>query len=408
MTFRRFLDYLIKLGAFIIILEPFWMLLPFAGFLYGSLLNLEFLKDNHFTIGLLYFVFPVQTLMPLAIMLSITGLLIFLIGAFQIYTAKIRKSGMVKNGIYRKLRHPQYSGLTIFCIGILLMWGRLISYIVFFLMLFIYYFLARKEEEICLKQFGKDYDDYVGTSYFLFPGDRIFSTLGSRFTAFIPNRSISLAASLLLLMTIGIGSCITIISIRLNSMQGIDFSQIGMSLTDTPNSKRDLDLIFIKGFFHHLMPSSDTESGRSLDHALHAFAESQRIRNTLKEGGLEEVNTLLCFLLARTVQEKKPYYGKGKGDIFVMLLHSPKPLDRNTFSTYRNDWKILGATRVNVFDMQEIAKGGDPAKGEIIPFEPFDDESDTNFQKRIEGVLNIYLTGLKRDILPINRLIENT
>jgi hypothetical protein len=209
-------------------------------------------------------------------------------------------------------------------------------------------------------------------------------------------------------MAIGIGSCITVISIRLNSMQGIDFSQIEMSLTDSQTSKGGLDLIFIKGFFHHLMPSSETESERLFDRALHTFAESQQMKNTLNEVGLEEVNTLLCFLLARTVQEKKPYYGKGKGDIFVIFLNSPKPLDRNTFSTYRKDWKILGAARVDAFDVREIVKGGDPVKGKIVPFEPFDDESDRDFQKRIEGVLNIYLTGLKRDILPINRLIENT
>jgi protein-S-isoprenylcysteine O-methyltransferase Ste14 len=408
MNWRQFSDKLIKVGAFIIILEPFWMLLPFAGFLYGSLCNLEFLKDNHFTIGLLYFVFPVQTLMPLAIVLSITGILIFLVGALQIYTAKSRKSGMVKTGVYSKLRHPQYTGLTVFCIGILLTWGRLISFFAFFLMLFLYYFLARKEEKICLKQFGKDYRDYMKTSYFLFPGDRIFSFFGTCFAAFIPNRSINMAVSLLLLMAIGIGSCIMVISIRLNSMQGIDFSQIEMSLTYSQTSKRDLDLIFIKGFFHHLMPSSETESERSLDRALHAFAESKRLKNTLKKDGLEEANALLCFLLARTVQEKKPYYGEGKGDIFVIFLNSPKPLDRNNFSAYRNDWKILGATSVNKFDVQEIVKGGEPVQGKIIPFEPFDDEADTNFHKRIEGILNIYLTGLKKDILPINRVFENT
>ena len=313
MNFRRFLGYLIKAGVFVIILEPFWMLLPFAGFFYGSLLNLEFLKNSYFTIWLLYFVFPVQTLMPLAIPLSIIGLSIFFIGAFQIYSAKIKKSGMVKSGLYRKLRHPQYTGLTLFCIGILLMWGRVISFILFFLMLFLYYLLARREERICLNQFGKEYEDCMKTTYFLFPGDRVFSFLGSFLSSLMPNKPIKLVVSFSLLMAIGIGSCITIISMRINSMKGIPFSQIEMSLADSKSSRHDLNVILIRGFIHHLMPANNTEQARPFSRALHAFAESESVKKALKEVELNKVNTLLCFVLART----------------CLLYTSPSPRDRS-------------------------------------------------------------------------------
>ena len=90
------------------------MLFPFAGFLYGSVLNLEFLKNSYHTIWLLYFVFPVQTLAPIAFVLIFAGLVIFIAGAYKIYSAKIRKSGLVKTGVYEKFRHPQYTGLTLF------------------------------------------------------------------------------------------------------------------------------------------------------------------------------------------------------------------------------------------------------------------------------------------------------
>ena len=406
MNLKKFLDYLIKVGAFVIILEPFWMLLPFAGFFYGSLLNLEFLKNSSYTIWLLYFVFPVQTLMPLAIPLSIIGFSIFCIGAFQIYSAKIKKSGMVKSGLYRKLRHPQYTGLTLFCIGILLMWGRLISFILFFLMLFLYYLLARREEKRCLNQFGKEYEDYIKATYFLFPGDRIFSFLGAFLSSLIPNRPIKLAVSFSLLMTIGIGSCITIIAMRINSMKGIPFSHIEMTLADSKSSRHDLNVILIRGFIHHLMPANNSEEISPFSRALHAFAESERVKKALKEADLNKINTLLCFVLARTVQEKKPYYAEGKGDVFVMLLNAPRQLDGNSFTDYQKNWVVLGALRVNAFDLKEAGGGGDPVCGEIIPLKPFDHESSVNFRKRIEGVLNIYLTGLKKAILPINRLIE--
>ena len=36
------------------------------------------------------------------------GIIAFLIGAFQIYTAKIRRKGVVTGILYRWIRHPQY------------------------------------------------------------------------------------------------------------------------------------------------------------------------------------------------------------------------------------------------------------------------------------------------------------
>ena len=154
------------------------------------------------------------------------------------------------------------------------------------------------------------------------------------------------------------------------------------------------------------MPANNTEQARQFSRALHAFAESKSVKKALREVELNKVNTLLCFVLARTVQEKKPYYAEGKGDVFVMLVNSARQLDSNNFADYRKDWKVLGALRVNAFDMKEGVEGVDPVSGEIIPLKPFVDESSANYRRRIEGVLNIYLTGLKKGILPINRLIE--
>ena len=42
----RLADILLKIGAFFIILEPIWMLLPFAGFLYGSVMPIQKLSRN--------------------------------------------------------------------------------------------------------------------------------------------------------------------------------------------------------------------------------------------------------------------------------------------------------------------------------------------------------------------------
>ncbi|MCX7044762.1 MAG: hypothetical protein NTX50_04640, partial [Candidatus Sumerlaeota bacterium] len=52
---------ILSLLGFFVILEPIWMLLPFAGFLYGSVLRIESLGRNPATAWLTHFVFPVPT-----------------------------------------------------------------------------------------------------------------------------------------------------------------------------------------------------------------------------------------------------------------------------------------------------------------------------------------------------------
>lgn len=108
------------------------------------------------------------------------GILAFLIGAFQIYSAKFRRKGMVNSILYRWIRHPQYLFLAIAGLGLLLFWPRFFIMILYVSMLFVYYLLARHEEERMLTQHGERYHEYMQrTSMFLpgEPGGRIFRVL---------------------------------------------------------------------------------------------------------------------------------------------------------------------------------------------------------------------------------------
>lgn len=172
--------------GFFVLFEPIWMLLPFAGFLYGSVLRIETLGRYPQTAWLTHFVFPVLTLGWVGPILAALGLLIFFIGAGLIYTAKLRRSGLVTRGLYRFVRHPQYIALTLFGAGILLTWGRAIMFVAFFLMMFAYYYLARREERICLDRFGQAYEAYRLRTSFIFPGDRRLRGLATR----IPGRAL--------------------------------------------------------------------------------------------------------------------------------------------------------------------------------------------------------------------------
>jgi len=171
---------LVKILTLFVILEPIWMLLPFAGFLYGSVLQIQTLNRNPSTSWLTHFVFPVLTLGWLGPILVVGGLLVFCIGAGRIYWAKFRRSGIVTGGLYRFVRHPQYIALTMFGLGLLLAWGRAIMFIAFFMMMFLYYYLTRSEERTCVRLFGDEYREYRLRTSFIFPGDRLLRPLRAK------------------------------------------------------------------------------------------------------------------------------------------------------------------------------------------------------------------------------------
>lgn len=173
-------EWALKVLGLFVILEPIWMLLPFAGFLYGSVLRIQTLNQNPSTAWLTHFVFPILTLRWLGPVLVVVGFVLFLAGAGQIYWAKIRRSGLVTRGLYRFVRHPQYISLTLFGVGILLTWGRAIMWLAFFLMMLVYYYLAKSEERGCIRLFGEDYERYRERTSFVFPGDRALRPLGAK------------------------------------------------------------------------------------------------------------------------------------------------------------------------------------------------------------------------------------
>lgn len=189
------------LGLFVI-LEPIWMLLPFAGFLYGSVMQMDRLARNPSTAWLTHFVFPVLTLGWLGPALVAAGFAVFLVGACQIYRAKIRRSGLVTGGLYRFVRHPQYIALTLFGLGILLTWGRAITFLAFFGMMFLYYYLAKSEERNCLALFGKEYERYRERTSFIVPGDRHLRRLRAKRSGFHLPGPIRVAGAFVLMMAV--------------------------------------------------------------------------------------------------------------------------------------------------------------------------------------------------------------
>lgn len=105
------------------------------------------------------------------------GLLAFAIGAFQIYRAKVTKSGAVTGGVYRYIRHPQYSALILASLGMLLVWPRFLVLFSTSCVILAYVLLARSEERLCLRSFP-DFSAYMATTGMFWP--RLSKRIGSR------------------------------------------------------------------------------------------------------------------------------------------------------------------------------------------------------------------------------------
>lgn len=94
---------------------------------------------------------------PLSNVLIFSGLIIIGIGWKGVHSANGR---LVTTGIYRYVRHPQYSGFSLMIIGFLVQWPTIITLIMAPILLIMYARLARKEEKLMVELFGEGYIEY--------------------------------------------------------------------------------------------------------------------------------------------------------------------------------------------------------------------------------------------------------
>lgn len=179
-------------GTFIIYLliglEIFIMISPFAAYFYSFYSPaIDYLYNLRHTNWLTEFFLPhfvfikdplFQALGIIQMVSFFSGIFIFLYAAIPLYYAKFRRKGVVTKGIYCKIRHPQYLGLGIAGFGLLLYWPRFLVLVLYISMLFVYYLLAKNEENRMINQYGKGYIDYINSVPMFMPkntGGRLFS-----------------------------------------------------------------------------------------------------------------------------------------------------------------------------------------------------------------------------------------
>ncbi|MEE8138928.1 MAG: isoprenylcysteine carboxylmethyltransferase family protein [Thermoanaerobaculia bacterium] len=102
----------------------------------------------------------------LGTLLSLCGLALVAAGWQQIH----RSTGLVTSGLYRWIRHPQYTGLLLFTCGWLLHWPSLVTLLFWPILAAAYVLLARLEERQAVAEFGEAYLDYAARTKRFIPG----------------------------------------------------------------------------------------------------------------------------------------------------------------------------------------------------------------------------------------------
>ncbi|MTI46325.1 methyltransferase family protein [Sporosalibacterium faouarense] len=76
---------------------------------------------------------------------------------------------VVKTGIYRYIRHPQYTGFVLMTIAMMMIWATLSMIIIWPIMVYTYYRLAKKEERDMVMEFGEEYIRYMKKTKMFIP-----------------------------------------------------------------------------------------------------------------------------------------------------------------------------------------------------------------------------------------------
>ncbi|HHV63551.1 MAG TPA: isoprenylcysteine carboxylmethyltransferase family protein [Peptococcaceae bacterium] len=104
---------------------------------------------------------------------AVLALFLILNGWYNIYKkywSKEKGTGtVVKSGVYKYIRHPQYTGLLLLSLGMLIEWATLPLLILYPVIVAMYVRLAKREEEDMLKEFGEEYREYMRTTKMFIP-----------------------------------------------------------------------------------------------------------------------------------------------------------------------------------------------------------------------------------------------
>jgi len=139
---------------------PLTMYFFMGAFGYIKIFSLEFLLtqvmgQNSFYIIYHYYVFPLSKFV------IGFGILLVIFGWYQIYEGKGK---LVKTGLYKYTRNPQYIGFLLITGGLNIQWLTIITTALWPVLAFLYWRLSKIEEKESEAKYGKEFLEYKVTT----------------------------------------------------------------------------------------------------------------------------------------------------------------------------------------------------------------------------------------------------
>ena len=94
---------------------------------------------------------------PLSDIMMVAGALLVFFGWEKIHGGR---SQLVTDGLYSFTRHPQYLGILILTLGMMVQWATIPTLLMWPILLILYYRLARQEEKEMEDKFGQTFKEY--------------------------------------------------------------------------------------------------------------------------------------------------------------------------------------------------------------------------------------------------------
>jgi len=109
----------------------------------------------------------------IGLLVSLIGVALVLVGWKKIHKNYwIKETGegkIVTDGIYKYIRHPQYTGFFLITLGIMFEWATIPLILLYILLLVLYYRLAKREEKDMIEEFGLEYLEYKNKTKMFIP-----------------------------------------------------------------------------------------------------------------------------------------------------------------------------------------------------------------------------------------------
>ena len=79
------------------------------------------------------------------------------------------KPEVIEKGVFKIVRHPIYLGSILLYLGLILLTCSIASAILWIIIIIFYFYISKYEEKLLLKEFGKEYENYMERVPMLIP-----------------------------------------------------------------------------------------------------------------------------------------------------------------------------------------------------------------------------------------------